>query len=249
MTRFGCAYWGRDKGMARLDFMEMVSIGISWVVIPISSERMRFDRYGAAKVVSEAERVGLETRIAPWGVGGLFGGEGVRDGEFAPRKALRWWLDQADQYIAPDAMYWDEPHGEAGVMAMQWARSFNADTIPGEKQYLYINPDRSHGWPGVATGIAGIGVDAYESVGVALLRHLTASERYGLPVHVWVKSFGLSIHDVLKPANEIRALVEAGVEDIGIWGYPSSGCSVLDNAAPMDTWSAIVREIVRIKQS
>ena len=73
MPTFGCAYWGRDARLAERDLAPLPELGFSWIVIPVSTERMRYDRAGAAAVIVAAKRNGLVTRIAPWGVGGLFG--------------------------------------------------------------------------------------------------------------------------------------------------------------------------------
>src|SRR5215212_10811866 len=53
---FGCAYWGRDAGVADRDFASLPGLGFSWVVIPVSTERMRQDRAGAAAVIAAARR-------------------------------------------------------------------------------------------------------------------------------------------------------------------------------------------------
>jgi hypothetical protein len=39
-------------------------------------------------------------------------------------------------------------------------------------------------------------------------------------------------------------LLDAGVTDIGVWGFPSAGCSCLDNAEPQRAWDAIAETIV-----
>ena len=65
MPTFGCAYWGRDASVAERDFASLPELGFSWVVIPVSTERMRYDRAGAAAVIAAAKRHGLATRIAP----------------------------------------------------------------------------------------------------------------------------------------------------------------------------------------
>ena len=48
MPTFGCAYWGRDASVADRDLASLPALGFSWVVIPVSTERMRYDRAGAA---------------------------------------------------------------------------------------------------------------------------------------------------------------------------------------------------------
>lgn len=238
---FGCAYWGRDAVVADRDFASLAATGFSWVVIPVSTERMQYDRAGAAAVVAAAKRSGLETRLAPWGVGGLFGGEGIAAAQYTPWEAIARWLEHA-HHLHADAVLWDEPHGLEGVQAIERMRQ--TCRVPGA-EYLYINPGRSE-WPAAraVTGMAGIGVDAYTGPIDGLKRRRVAKDLYGLPVHVWVRNFGLSAAQTLHPADDIAGMLCAGMTDIGIWGYPASGCSCLDNAEPQRAWDAIA-EVIR----
>ena len=247
MPTFGCAYWGRDAVVADRDFASLSALGFSWVVIPISTERMRYDRAGAAAVIAAAERHGLATRIAPWGVGRIFGGEGIVEAGRAPAATLAWWLASAHE-VKPDAMFWDEPHGSVALRTM--AKAMTTLAIPGTSQYLYINPDRSE-WPVLPASVklAGIGIDAYGAPAAAIARLLNVRERYGIPVHVWVRNFGLSRRQTLRPANDLDALLEAGVTDIGVWGFPSAGCSCLDNAEPQRAWDGIAETIARLGEA
>ena len=159
MPTFGCAYWGRDASLADRDLASLSELGFSWVVIPVSTERLRYDRAGTAAVIAAAKRHGLATRIAPWGVGGIFGGEGIAEAGYSPMTTLTWWLSCAHE-LRPDAMFWDEPHGARGLRVM--TKAMTSLPIPGAAQYLYINPDRSD-WPALpaTTSLAGIGIDAY----------------------------------------------------------------------------------------
>jgi hypothetical protein len=238
---FGCAYWGRDATTADGNFASLADIGFSWVVIPVSTERMRFDRAGAAAVIAAAKREGLSTRIAPWGVGGIFGGEGIVEAGRTPAASLAWWLSSARD-LQPDAMFWDEPHGDLGLDVMREAMT--TLIIPGDEQYLYINPDLS-AWPKLPANasLAGIGLDAYRDPAEAVRRLPGVRRRYNLPVHVWVRNFALPAGQTTRPAEDISALLEAGVSEIGVWGFPSAGCSCLDNAEPRRAWDGIVEAI------
>jgi hypothetical protein len=244
---FGCAYWGRDASVADRDFASLPELGFSWVVIPVSTERMRYDHAGTAAVFAAANRHGLATRIAPWGVGGLFGGEGVVEAGLSPMATLTWWLSCAHD-LEPDALFWGEPHGALGLGAM--AHAMTTWDIPGAAQYLHVNPDRGE-WPElpVATSLTGIGIDAYRTPAVAIARLPEVRQRYGLPVHVWVRSFGLTRRQTLQPARDLSALYDAGVADIGVWGYPSAGCSCLENAEPQRVWNGITATIARLGEA
>lgn len=247
MPTFGCAYWGRDASLADRDLASLSELGFSWVVIPVSTERLRYDRAGTAAVIAAAKRHGLATRIAPWGVGGIFGGEGIAEAGYSPMTTLTWWLSCAHE-LRPDAMFWDEPHGARGLRVM--TKAMTSLPIPGAAQYLYINPDRSD-WPALpaTTSLAGIGIDAYRSPALAIARLPDVRQRYGLPVHVWVRSFGLTRRQTSRPANDLAALLDAGVTDIGVWGFPSAGCSCLDNAEPQRVWNGITTAIARLGEA
>jgi hypothetical protein len=244
---FGCAYWGRDARVADRDFAAIADLGFSWVVVPVSTERMRFDRGGAAAVVAAARRRGLATHTAPWGVAGLFGGEGIVETGRTPRETLAWWLSCAHE-VRPDAMFWDEPHGPLALRIM--AEAMASLPVPGDAQYLYVNPDRS-AWPVLPapTTLAGIGIDAYGGPAAAIARLPAVKARYCLPVHVWVRSFGLLAERTTQPADDLAALLAAGVSDIGVWGFPSAGCSCLDNAEPRQAWDGIARVIANHGQA
>jgi hypothetical protein len=145
-------------------------------------------------------------------------------------------------------MFWDEPHGPLALQIM--AEAMTTLAIPGTAQYLYINPDRSE-WPVLpaTTSLAGIGIDAYHTPEAAIARLPAVRAQYDLPVHVWVRNFGLPGRQTLRPASDLDALLDAGVTDIGVWGYPSAGCSCLDNAEPQRAWDAIVATIVRLGEA
>jgi hypothetical protein len=53
----------------------------------------------------------------------------------------------------------------------------------------------------------------------------------------------------LKPAHDLSALYDAGVAEIGIWGFPSAGCSCLDNAEPQRVWNGITATIARLGEA
>jgi len=247
VSTFGCAYWGRDASIADRDFASLPELGFSWVVIPISTERMRYDRSGAAAVIAAAKRHGLATRVAPWGVGGLFGGEGVVEAGPSPLATLTWWLSCAHE-LEPDAMYWHEPFGAPGFGAM--TQAMTTLDIPGAAQYLSLNPDCGE-WPELAASVvvAGIGIDAYRTPAIAIAQLPEVRKRYSLPVHVWVRSFGLTRRQTLQPAHDLAALYEAGVADIGVWGFPSAGCSCLDNAEPQRVWNGITATMARLGEA
>jgi hypothetical protein len=53
----------------------------------------------------------------------------------------------------------------------------------------------------------------------------------------------------MHPANDLSALYDAGVTDIGMWGFPSAGCSSVDNAESQRTWNRITATIARLGEA
>ena len=64
-----------------------------------------------------------------------------------------------------------------------------------------------------------------------------------------MRSFALTKRQSLRPAHDLSALHDAGVSDIGVWGYPSAGCSCLDNAEPKRVWNGITATIARLGEA
>ena len=68
-------------------------------------------------------------------------------------------------------------------------------------------------------------------------------------MHVRVRNFALSSNRTARPAQDLDALLDAGVADIGVWGFPSAGCSCLDNAEPQRAWDGITEVIARLGEA
>ena len=209
--------------------VSLPALGFAWIVVPVSTERMRYDRAGAAAVIAAAKRHGLATRIAPLGSRRHLRRRGDRRGWPHAIRDVGLVAVVAHELRA-DAMFWDEPHGHSG----------SAGYVRGDDR---TNPRRRavplH-QPG-SQRLARAARDdvtrrhrhrCYRSPAVALARLPGVRQRYGLPVHVWVRSFGLSRRQASRPANDLSTLLDAGVTDIRIWGFPPAGCSCLDNAEP-----------------
>jgi hypothetical protein len=68
-------------------------------------------------------------------------------------------------------------------------------------------------------------------------------------VHVWVRSFALTRRQTSQPAHDLSDLHDAGVADIGVWGFPSAGCSCLDNVEPQRAWNGITETIAHLGEA
>lgn len=233
MTTYGVSYWGRGLKRAFKDAERLADAGFSWVNVPISEERMAFDFDGRGKVIAMLRHFGLEVRVSPWGVGGMFGGEGIASAR-KPRVAVRDWLERALD-LEPDALYWDEPQGAHGRDVVE-----EFCDIPEVPQHIYINPKvglTPH--EGTLERMASIGIDCYDGdLQRAADESAGIRTQYGKPVHIWLKAFRIPRGvEHVTPAL-MAALAECGL-DIAIWGYPSPGVSCLDNDRPRKVWRAI----------
>lgn len=237
--KFGVSYWGSDVDVARDGMARISRAGFSWVVFPASTERMRYDAPGLARIIEIAIDHGIEPRVSPWGVGGAFGGEGVADGRKSPRDAVLEWTEAAVSVLSEGAIYWDEPIRDSTLNIISSPVIQGILRSTNLRQYLYHNPTYTPmAFP--TEFLSGIGIDAYNDNRDSAV-HLAATirAREFLPVHVWVRSFGLGSDDYSRPARDILHLASLGIDEIAVWGFPSWGCSVLNNAAPHETWDNI----------
>ena len=105
LPTLGCAYWGRDASVADRDLASLPELGFPGSSFPSRpSHALRSRRYRRGD--RRGERYGLATHIAPWGVGGIFGGGGSSS-----------WPSPGDVDLvavvypraAPRRLFWDEP--------------------------------------------------------------------------------------------------------------------------------------------
>ncbi len=111
----------------------MVRLGFDYVVLTFSENDHQFYQESVAACVRQAHERGLTVWVAPWGVGGIFGGEAFTeqgaweveaqqqrsDGRPLPllcptsgaaRDYLRRWIATVAEVLRADAVFWDEPH-------------------------------------------------------------------------------------------------------------------------------------------
>ncbi len=241
MTAFGCAYFGRDPRHAPADIADMRSEGFTWVVLPCSEERMRFDAAGVRDIVQAAKDAGLETYVSPWGVGTIFGGEGVG----TTPKAAWTWLEAAIG-CDPHGIYWDEPKGREAARLLPFLVAAVSDRF---KQALYWNPDRLTLLPEVILpSLTTVGMDVYDgSMDNASTVNVIAAT-HGIEAHVWVRGFGVKAGDEAATAALIGQAAMR-VPRVGVWGWQSSmamGC--LRCERPEVFWAEVTATIQRARR-
>jgi len=131
--RIATSYFGNRtvRHVAR-DMRRLRSEGFDVVVHTMSEHDLAFYRVTMGEIVAATRDAGLEVWMAPWGVGGVFGGEAfsrialqqpdwlqtTADGTRLPaccpshpsfREFVAGWIAAACE-IGADAVFWDEPH-------------------------------------------------------------------------------------------------------------------------------------------
>lgn len=131
--RLGVAYFGnRYTDHARQDLHEIVATGASIVNHVMSEADLRWSPSTMADVLSIGKLLGLENWVAPWGLGGVFGGEAPsyavmeapdqcqrdNEGNHLPalcpnqpafKRLMTTWLNAAAA-VKADVVTWDELH-------------------------------------------------------------------------------------------------------------------------------------------
>jgi hypothetical protein len=143
--RLGVSYFGnRYPQHAERDLAAMAAMGADYVVHVMSEADLRWNPDTIRRLVEIGRGHGLTSWFAPWGVGGVFGGEapsyavgehpeacqrdnrGAHLPSLCPQQPAFWtlldaWLDAAVAAGA-EIVLWDEPHLAAGgAMDGRWA--------------------------------------------------------------------------------------------------------------------------------
>ncbi|HVM15214.1 MAG TPA: hypothetical protein VM287_12935 [Egibacteraceae bacterium] len=133
MTRSGVSYFGsRILRHVRADMADIRCRGFDAVLHTFTENDLRHYPGQMGAIVDTSHRLGLHVVMAPWGVGGMFGGEAesrfvgenpaacqrMADGSPLPgacpndgrtRALITRWIDAAADAGA-DGVFWDEPH-------------------------------------------------------------------------------------------------------------------------------------------
>lgn len=248
MTRFLASYWGRDPQAAAADFAGLRRRGFAGVNLPCSEERMLYDLSGTQRVADAAVRAGLWASVSPWGVGGYFGGEGVRRAGDAFRNAAEW-LSRA-LTLGVDAIYWDEPHGEEARAALRVLTGLIPERMA---QVVYWNPAVGpHPDATTLRRMGGVATDCYDrppAKALELAQDLAGMADGARPeARVWVRAFGLAAGAEADAAAQVRALAGAGADWVDVWGYPAPGCSTLDNANGAAAFATIADAVADVTE-
>jgi len=210
--RFGVAYFGvRDLDHARRDLEAMAAIGFSWVLLPFTHDDALWEVSTFRRLVEEADALGLEAVISPWG-GSTFGGEGVE----TDLSLGDWILRGRD--TGAHVLHVDEPRVSRATLEEvldEWAD--DAST------WLTIQPERAAELsPAVVRRVAVLGTDAYEG---PLDARVAATSAFGSATGrldlAWVRAFRVPAGEEPQVGEAVDAM--AGLAPyVGIWAWKGS---------------------------
>lgn len=232
MTRI-CAYHGNlYPHHARQDFLEIRDAGFDSVLLPITEQDMLHSIGNFAALRAEAAILGLRAIASPWGLGGIFGGEGVSSKSYdvdqvAALALFQTWV-RAVGRAGFSAVHLDEPrpisllpHLLDAVRGMMTLVTLTSEALD-EATVADLQ----------AIPCDYLGVSNYFPNSVSLEDARTATYNradklveacgYGL---IWAQGFGLArgreelIHTTLSAAHH------AGVRNFGFWSYRAAAAT------------------------
>lgn len=238
MVKLLTSYFSLSRRDAEKDFADIKASGFDIVNLPMTEERAMFHDAHYKKLVDIAHKNDLEAWISPWGVLGVFGGEGLTEHlstcpySCNARDTMNMWIYAAQ---VADAIHWDEPKQKCcdlrNILVNEWSPQFN------KPQSVYSNLDFDE--PYVLPAPSGIFVDIYNNpanINVFKTTFFGPGHTYG----VWVKAFR-TIGEVVE--HSLTRALNADLDYVGVWGY--NGC----DEVPMlrsseDTWPT-VKQVIR----
>lgn len=244
------------------DLREIAASGLTWVNFPLTEQDVRFTPGLARDLVAAARDAGLEAWLSPWGVGGVFGGEGVsavaHHGARSPEVAgaVARWLDCAVA-AGPDALFWDEPRDRLegaplGDLLHGWLGEGRA---AGLTNHVCFEPGQVWPDPAALAGLVdSVGTDPYDwqptpaEQAAYVARHARTLGAYaasaGCAAHLWVRAFRVGREQADLAAAALRAACGSGVVRVGLWSYRAGeglSCLASDDAEAL--WSRLLEAV------
>ncbi|MEF2277702.1 hypothetical protein V3W47_05270 [Deinococcus sp. YIM 134068] len=244
------------------DLRELARSGFTWVNFPLTEQDVCFAPGLAVDLVTAARDAGLEAWLSPWGVGGVFGGEGLsavaHHGARSPAvaDAVARWLACAVA-AAPDGLFWDEPRdrlggGPMGDLLVGWLRE---GQLAGLTNHVCFEP--GYGWPDpavLAGRVGSVGTDPYDwqptpaEQAAYVTRHAHALRAYadgaGCAAHLWVRAFRVERGRADLAVAALRAAWVSGAARVGLWSYRAGeGLSCLASEDADGLWARLLEAV------
>ncbi len=247
---FGC----HDPLHAASDFKGLAT-RFQTVVLPITEQDVTYSPGTVRDLVSAAHDAGLEAWVGAWGIGGVFGGEGLSAVGHLPALSeevdavmLRW-LDVVKASGA-NAAFLDEPRASDGGVGFLLHELLTEAADRSLRCSLCLSPE--HEWVRpeyVADRVFSVGTDPYDVFcsPVELVPYLDKwnlrltkyADAIGAKTHAWVRGFRVPVEHHDKIALSLRLWAKMGVPRIGLWSFRPERVSVLSNPQPGSLWRVI----------
>lgn len=239
MVKLLTSYFSISQRDAEADFADIKASGFDIVNLPMTEEHAIYHTYRYEQLVNIAHKNDLEAWISPWGVLGVFGGEGLTQHKNVcprscqARETMEQWLYAAQP---ADHIHWDEPRNTCcndvfAILDRVWSR----DWIKPQSVYSNLNL----GPLCVLSQPSGIFVDIYEdATAIDFLQNSFYGSDYKRGA--WVKGFRTNGTHVEK---QLKLALDANLDYVGVWGY--NGCQEVNILrSSVDTWPT-VKQVIR----
>ena len=219
------------------DLRELRAAGFAWVLFPLTEQDVRFSPGLARALVDAAREEGLSPWLSGWGVGGVFGGEGLSEHAHRPprspevRAAVARWLETA-LGAAPDALFLDEPRDrregrDLGDLLSGWLHEAAAANVPA---HVCFEPGPR--WPtaaDLAGRLASVGTDPYDWQESAAAQtryvegHFARLSDYAAAAnartHLWARAFRVARNREEHALAALKACLASGADFVGVWSH------------------------------
>ena len=258
--QIGVSYFGvYDPRWVRADFLTMKQ-NFDFVVLPVSETDIHFQQEHIKDTVKTAKSVGLDILISPWGVAGVFGGEGISSVQHhcpyscQVEKTMKKWLRAAVD-AQPTNILWDEPRSTCCDISEFMETWIDAAGIWGYQSEVYVNYPSFSYYPSRHSleVLDTLWFDTYNAKNAreveSIIKNALMARTDARKAALWVRGFRLkTAEDTKLHAYTIEAAAEAGIDKIAIWGY--NGCRSVGvlRSEPL-TWDILMDSVKKVRRA
>lgn len=257
--KIGVSYFGvQDPRWVKADLYN-IRQNFDFVVLPMSETDVRFQVERFKDTVATAKDMGLETIVSPWGVAGVFGGEGISAiSHHCPyschvEKVMSSWIKAARE-ISPDSIMWDEPRGTCCNIDDFMETWIDIAGIHGFLSEIYVNYPSFAYYPSRHSLeiIKTLWFDTYNAKNSkeveAIIKNALLVRTDEMEVALWIRAFRLqSAADTKYHAYTIEAAAAAGIDKVALWGYNGSRSVGVLQSDPQ-TWDILLDSVKKVRR-
>jgi hypothetical protein len=173
VIKLGASYFGNRFVSHAANDLRRLRETCDYVVHTVSESDLTYHKAVLARLLGESKRLGLETWVDPWGLGGVFGGESFSKFLLEHRES---WQIMSDGRVMPSACL-NRPEWRSYIM--EWilsVRDMGADVVFWDEPHVSF--DFSSEWDGIYSCICGVCQDKFKrQTGSPLPPRLTEEAR------------------------------------------------------------------------